>query len=384
MRSSVEKLRLAAEVVARSLRLPRMPHPLFYIPVRRDSSAPLPALLPAPPVPVETLTVDLDDMRRKLADALSTLMRVQASITELSSSSSSTLIFKEKVIRNMKRAELDSFVTPLTKKEGWNIRSGDLHALYEQDPHAFWILEVDGVPMASLSAVSYERKLAFLGLYLVHPDHRRKGYGKRLWDAVVPRIDPPIGLNSVFAQVSNYEKEGFSTYKRVIRTAVNIRTSFEQPDLREEISSAKISSIQDARSLARVLEYDSCVFPYDRKIFLGTLINMPGTITLMAEKDGKIVGYGVMRECVETGYKIAPLYANDTLTQLALLKAFKSFAPPKVDIYINAPEEKVPSIKGSRSHLFSTALMFKGTPPKTLEAHEDYVFSTASIEASPI
>lgn len=386
MRPSIEKLKALAEGATRSLHRARMPRSLpYYVPIRRDSSIPSPALLPAPPVSVETSTVSLDEVRKKLVDALSMLMHMQAaSATIPARPSSPALIVKEKVIRNMKRGELVSFVTPLTKREGWNIRTGDLQALYEQDPHAFWILEVDGIPMASLSAISYERKLAFLGLYLVHPDYRRKGYGKQLWDAVVPRIDPPIGLNGVLAQVPNYEREGFSTYKHVMRAAVNIRTSFEEPDPLEEISSASISSIDGARSLAGVLEYDSSVFPYDRKIFLSALINMPGTTALMARKDGKIVGYGIMRKCEETGYKIAPLYADDTPTQLALLKAFKRCAPPKADVYLNAPEERLPIIKGGSSRLFSTALMYKGKPPEILEIHESRVLSTASIEASPI
>src|SRR5687768_5578121 len=85
-------------------------------------------------------------------------------------------------IRRMTRQEIATAIDAAAA-EGWNPGLHDATCFYAADPDGFLMGLLDDVPIATISVVKYGALFGFLGLYIVHPAHRGKGYGLELWNA---------------------------------------------------------------------------------------------------------------------------------------------------------------------------------------------------------
>ena len=69
------------------------------------------------------------------------------------------------------------------------------------EPGGFLIGELRDEPVGCISAVSYGGRYGFIGLYIVRPEYRGRGYGLRLWQAAMARLEGHnVGLDGVVAQ----------------------------------------------------------------------------------------------------------------------------------------------------------------------------------------
>ena len=75
------------------------------------------------------------------------------------------------VVRRMTAADLE-LALDWAAAEGWNPGLHDAHCFYAADPDGFFLGELDGVPVGSISAVRYGPGFGFLGLYIVKPERR--------------------------------------------------------------------------------------------------------------------------------------------------------------------------------------------------------------------
>ena len=67
--------------------------------------------------------------------------------------------------------------------EGWNPGLSDAACFTTVDPGGSLLGEIEGEPAAMLSVVNYDNRFSFLGVYIVRPDQRGRGYGWRFWQA---------------------------------------------------------------------------------------------------------------------------------------------------------------------------------------------------------
>lgn len=112
-------------------------------------------------------------------------------------------------IRPMRPDEI-SIAVNWAAAEGWNPGLADDACFAAADPEGFFIGELDGAPVATVSCVNYGASFAFLGFYIVREDLRGRGYGLRIWNAAIAHAGPRvIGLDGVVAQQQNYRKFGF-------------------------------------------------------------------------------------------------------------------------------------------------------------------------------
>ena len=82
--------------------------------------------------------------------------------------------------------------------EGWNPGLDDAAPFHAQDPSGFLMGWLGAEPVGCVSVVKYGERFAFLGLYIVRPAHRGKGYGKAIWDAGIASAGArTIGLDGV-------------------------------------------------------------------------------------------------------------------------------------------------------------------------------------------
>jgi predicted N-acetyltransferase YhbS len=185
--------------------------------------------------------------------------------------------------------------------EGWNPGNTDAYAFHATDPGAFLIGRLDGEPVTCVSVVKYGQTFGFLGFYIARPVVRGKGYGIQNWRAGMARLaGRNVGLDGVVAQQANYRKSGFRNAWNNIR--------YEGPAFDAKAPAGV--SLVDARSVPfdRLVAYDRRFFPEARDSFLAAWISLSERASLVALRDGKIVGFAVMRAC-QSASRVGPLFA---------------------------------------------------------------------------
>lgn len=260
-------------------------------------------------------------------------------------------------IRTMSREEID-FAVSLAAKEGWNPGLHDASSFYAADPDGFLIGLLAGEPIGCISAVSYEGRFGFLGLYIVIPERRGEGFGIRLWDAAMKRMaNHNVGLDGVVEQQENYKKSGFRLAYR------NIRYEFTN-----SLSGIEDSHLVRAAELpfSQIAEYDRRMFPAARDRFLKTWLTSPDSDSVAWMDGGILCGYATIREC-QAGYKIGPLFADSEKIVEALLQALCQRVPSGVSVYLDVPEVNGPAVAMVQRHgmtpVFETARMYTQEPP---------------------
>jgi GNAT superfamily N-acetyltransferase len=191
-------------------------------------------------------------------------------------------------------------------QEGWNPGLHDATAFYAADPSGFLISELDGAPIGCISAVRYSSRFGFIGLYIIRPQWRGRGYGKQLWDTAWNRLtnqvraqEISIGLDGILEREETYRKAGFRAAYRHIRHVYEPRQSEGIPD--KVIPLAEIP-------LDAIAQFDAKLFPASRPQFLEPWLRLSGTAFGVIERE-RLVGYGVLRPCLQ-GFKIGPLFAE--------------------------------------------------------------------------
>jgi hypothetical protein len=275
----------------------------------------------------------------------------------------------------MRRDEIDLAIE-LAAREGWNPGLHDAHCFAAADPDGFLIAEVDGQIAGCLSAVSYDGRFGFIGLYIVVPGWRGHGIGWRMWAQGMQRLDGRlVGLDGVPAQQDNYRKSGFALAWRNVRYAGTARHAAGVPDT----GGAIIVPLAEV-DFAAVCADDRRVFPAPRERFLRAWIGMPDATALACVEGRRLAGWGVIRRCRE-GHKIAPLVAGSKAVAAALYAALCGRVPDGDAVYLDVPLPNGEAVALAEGHgmrgVFETARMYTGAPPP---CELERVFGVASFE----
>ncbi|MEC4815848.1 MAG: GNAT family N-acetyltransferase [Scytonema sp. PMC 1069.18] len=281
----------------------------------------------------------------------------------------SPIIADNFIVRSMTRSELDLAIF-WAAEEGWNPGIYDAECFYQCDRHGFFLGELNGEPIGSISAVTYGKDFGFVGFYVVKPQFRGYGFGIQMWKAAMAYLgnERNIGLDGVIAQQQNYKKSGFQfahnhvRYEGVGGGAV--------PDNIVELTTVPFDSL---------VAYDLNCFGYERSHFLQLWIQQPNTAALGVVTEEHILGYGVIRQS-HTGFRIGPLFANDgqIAEQLLLgLVAKATDAPVFLDVPDANPEAIALAQRYGMKPVFEAARMYtKQTPSIPINR----VFGVTSLE----
>jgi GNAT superfamily N-acetyltransferase len=272
-------------------------------------------------------------------------------------------------IRNMRQDEI-ALAVEWAAAEGWNPGLSDAVCFAAVDPKGFFIGEIDGDPVATVSCVNYDEHFSFLGFYIVRADVRGHGYGLQMWNAAVAHAGARvIGLDGVVAQQDNYKKSGFKLAYANVRYGGTVAAT-EMP--------RGIVPLGDI-PLAMVEADDATVFPAARPSFLRAWIGAAGHVGRALLRDGRLAGWGVIRPC-RKGFKIGPLVADDRVAAEAVLSALLGSVGGG-DIFIDVPAinpDAVALAKGlALTPAFETARMYTGAIPSL---RLDRVFGVTSFE----
>ncbi|MBR0816135.1 GNAT family N-acetyltransferase [Bradyrhizobium diazoefficiens] len=273
-------------------------------------------------------------------------------------------------IRNLTPEEI-SIAIDWAAAEGWNPGLSDAACFAAPDAQGFFIGEIDGEPVATISCVNYDDRFAFLGFYMVRADLRGSGHGLRIWNAAIAHAGARvIGLDGVVAQQDNYRKSGFQLAYANIRYGGIAAAPFRPP--------ADVVAL-DKIPFANVEADDASVFPARRSTFLRAWINTPGHLGRALVRDGKLAAWGVIRPC-RTGHKIGPLVADDRAAAEAIVQAMLASADIG-EVFLDVPAINPEAIALAEAlglkPVFETARMYTG-PIAPLRI--DRVFGVTSFE----
>ena len=241
--------------------------------------------------------------------------------------------------------------------EGWNPGLSDAACFQASDPAGFLVGCLGGEPVASISVVRYAASFGFLGFYIVRPDRRGRGFGRRLWQAGLDHLTGcVVGLDGVVAQQDNYARSGFVPAHRNVRYGGSPQV--------EAPADPRLTAV-DADLLDAVLAYDRPFFPAPREAFLRCWLQPDARTALAFVEDGTVKGYGVIRAC-RTGHKIGPLFADGAREADALFRALAARAGG-APVFLDVPEPNASAVRMASSYglspVFETARMYRGGRP---------------------
>jgi hypothetical protein len=274
------------------------------------------------------------------------------------------------IVRRMRPEEVGMIRTWETV-EG---RNPGLHhgpCFFATDPEGFLVGELEGRPISCISCVAYDDSFGFLGLYIVQPEFRGRGYGLQTWRAGMARLGTRnVGLDGVPAQQGNYRRLGFAVAHDHIRYQ-------GEGGGRPPAGVIRLSAVP----FEDVLSYDRGCFPASRPAFLRAWLALPESVALGHLRDGRLAGFGVAHRGVE-GFKIGPLFADDLPAAELLLRALAAETAGG-PFFLDAPDETENPAAGrlvgrlGMSEVFRAARMYTRGRPR-LDAGR--VFGITSME----
>ncbi|MCG8508487.1 MAG: GNAT family N-acetyltransferase [Rhodospirillales bacterium] len=250
--------------------------------------------------------------------------------------------------------------------EGWNPGLSDADCFAAVDADGFMGGWLGARLIASISVVNYDSRFAFLGFYIVDSSHRGRGYGYRLWRHAVRHAgERLVGLDGVLAEQDTYRRSGFELAYRNIRYGGTPSADMSRAPCPAGL---KVTSLD--RLTPETAAFDRRMFPAPREAFLEAWVSAPGHVPLVAHRDGKLAGFGVIRPC-RNGHKIGPLFADDRPAAEALLMALlkaSGINGGSGEVFLDVPEPNRPGLALARDlglkPVFETARMYTGPAPQ--------------------
>jgi GNAT superfamily N-acetyltransferase len=259
-------------------------------------------------------------------------------------------------VRPMSRQDL-GLALDWAGREGWNPGLNDNDCFYAADRDGFLIGCQGQEPVACISSVKYGENYGFIGFYIVKPELRGRGYGMRIWQAAMARLDDRVlGLDGVTARQHSYERSGFVLAHRNIRFGGTLHLAPVQDRRLTEIGFGWEQPI---------IDYDQAFFPAERSSFLRCWLWPDHRKALALVENAQIKGYGVIRAC-RRGFKIGPLFADDEQGADLLFRALAGNANDE-PVYLDCPEPNRSAtdlaVRYRLSPVFETARMYRGRVP---------------------
>ena len=190
----------------------------------------------------------------------------------------------------------------LKEAAGWNQTEDDWRRLLMLEPNGCFCAIKDDRVVGTTTTTTYGDELAWVGMVLVDPQHRRQGIAAKLMSVALDYLNGKVGTVKLDATALGqpvYERFGFQVESLVERWsgAGNSRAG-------DQIGF-------DRDSLSELLALDQVAFNADRSKLIGELISRSVVSpVLVRDADGALSGYALARRGTRANY-VGPIVTRD-------------------------------------------------------------------------
>jgi len=239
-------------------------------------------------------------------------------------------------IRPLERGDIAA-ITHWARQEGFAPGSGDVAIYRHTDRQGIWVGWLGSERVGCIAGVRYSSAYGFLGLYLVQPQWRGRGYGLQLWRHALEHLAdlPCIGLEAAPDRVADYAGWGFAPASPTTRWQAISNGAIPPPPSAEGWQLLADGAIPEIA----VQAFDAQREPSPRPHFLSQWLQHPaGTVLALIDGSGACHGFGRIRPCLlprGEGWRIGPLMAETPQAASRLLQGLLHHHPGVV--LIDAP-----------------------------------------------
>lgn len=225
----------------------------------------------------------------------------------------------------MTPADLD-FAMGVKRAAGWNQTEADWLAHLALDRDGCLVAELDGRPAGTAVLADYDGRFGWIGMVLVHPEHRRRGAGTALVRAARDRArDRGLGhvrLDATPAGREVYLTLGFADQYELTRYRRPAGDVIVTPPALGDLGRYRARRVDagEVGSVTAVLDWDAQRFGTHRGRVLRELVSRPGSHMFRVHLDGALAGFVITR-LGEQAVQLGPWLAVDDRAAEILLRA---------------------------------------------------------------
>jgi GNAT superfamily N-acetyltransferase len=249
------------------------------------------------------------------------------------------------------RPEDLSFADSLRALVGWNQTLDDWRRFLAMEPEGCFLAEWDGVPAGTITTLRHSSQLAWIGMVLVHPEHRRRGIGRALFHHCLRWLQERgvccIKLDATPAGKQLYEGMGFKdewTLTRWEHAGLTLAKPLNACPRPWRTSDAQLVSLLDAAA-----------FGVSRQTLLEVLAGQSRSAFLLETPPGPTAGYGFIRPGSQAAY-LGPIVATSAQAGLQLVEALLG-ASTGGKVFWDIPDANTAAVVWARRHGFTRQRM---------------------------
>ncbi len=201
---------------------------------------------------------------------------------------------------------------------GWNQTVGDWHRLLRLEPQGCFVALKDSHLIGTVTTTAYGQALAWIGMMLVHPEHRRQGVARQLMQRAICYLQVKsvevIKLDATPAGQPLYGQLGFVPEWTLTRWQSPAGSS----SALQEIPVSQTRALEEGDWPA-ILELDRAALGADRPALLHSLARQSKKARVWPA-EGPVLGWGLLRQGANAEY-LGPVACARPEGALALLLA---------------------------------------------------------------
>ena len=248
-------------------------------------------------------------------------------------------------LRLLTHADLP-FADSVRAVAGWNQTFADWERFLAAAPDGCFLAEWNGVPAGTATTITYSPALAWIGMVLVPPDHRRRGIGRALLERCIKHLRGRavrcIKLDATPAGKQVYDGLGFKAEWTLTR--------WERATAHRPVAEAS-SGVQSCSDVDAVESLDAAAFGVSRRVVLELLMKQSRCALMLEVEPGQVAGYGLLRDGSSALY-LGPVAAASADAGMRLADALLAEAGER-KIFWDIPDQNTAAGECARERGFT-------------------------------